>query len=48
MSPELLLAAVGIGFLGAVIMLTAVLGDIRGTGKQKAGADRGTEWPKAA
>jgi hypothetical protein len=48
MSAELLLAAVGIGFLGAAIVLAAVLRDIRGSGKQKAGADSGTEWPKAA
>ena len=48
MSSELLLAAVGIGLLGAAVMLAAVLGDIRGPKKQKAGEDRGTEWPKAA
>jgi len=48
MLPELLLAAVLIGSMGAVIMLAAVLRDIRGLKKRGSGADTETEWPKAA
>ena len=35
MSSELLLSAVGIGFLGAMIVLAAVLGDIRGSRRRR-------------
>jgi hypothetical protein len=48
MLSELLLAAVMIGSLGAVIMLMAVLCDIRGPKKRETGTDTETEWPKAA
>ena len=48
MSAELLLAAVLIGSLGAVIVLAAVLRDIRGPKKRGTGTDTETEWPKAA
>ena len=47
MSSELLLAAVGLGLLGAAVMLAAVLCDIRGPKKQD-GRDAESNWPKAA
>lgn len=48
MLPELLLTAVLVGSMGAVIILMAVLCDIRGPKKRETGADTETEWPKAA
>lgn len=48
MSSELLLAAVVIGSLGAVVVLAAVLGDIRVPKKRKADKDTESEQPRAA
>jgi hypothetical protein len=48
MSAELLLVAVVSGCLGAVIVMAAVLGDMRGHKKRADERDTEGEWPKVA
>jgi TRAP-type C4-dicarboxylate transport system permease small subunit len=47
MPSELLLAAVISGSLGALVLLAALVSDIRGPKKRVSG-DTEAEWPKAA